>query len=470
MICRERGYTVDQKGYDAALEEARKRSEFKGQEQAVEQVYRDALAKVEGGQVRFTGYERDKDESRVVALIKGGVLADSASEGDAVEVVTERTPMYGEAGGQIGDHGKITAEGVELLVEDTQKPIAGLVTHRATVKRGEIRVGATVTLEVDFARREAIRKNHSATHLLHWALRQVVGAHAQQKGSLVGPDRLRFDFTHQKPLSPEEIQRIEDLVNARVLDNSPVRTEVLDMDQAKERGAMMIFEEKYGDTVRMLTMADSVELCGGTHARATGDIGLFKILSEQGIAAGVRRIIATTGEGSLAYLREVEGSLGQAAAAAKSNVSQLVDKIEKLVAHERALEKKVEELQKKLLTGEGSGGMDELLGRARDIAGVKVLGVRTEVSDRGALRELAEQLRDKLGDSIVLVGSEADGKAQLVLTVAKPITARFKAGDLIRPIAAIVGGSGGGRPDMAQAGGTEVGKLDEAIEAVYRVS
>ncbi|MCA9600307.1 MAG: alanine--tRNA ligase [Myxococcales bacterium] len=470
VICRERGYAVDQKGYDAALEEARKKSEFKGQEQAVEQVYREALGKVDGGQVRFTGYERDEGEGRVVALVKDGALVDSVSSGDSVEVITDRTPFYGEAGGQIGDHGVIRADGLEISVEDTQKPIAGLVSHRGTVKSGELRVGAQVLLEVDVTRREAIRRNHSATHLLHLALRAVVGAHAQQKGSLVGPDRLRFDFTHQKPLTPEEIQKIEDMVNERVLQNSPVRTEVLDMEQAKQRGAMMIFEEKYGDTVRMLTMADSVELCGGTHARATGDIGLFKILSEQGIAAGVRRIFATTGEGSLAYLRDVEHNLGQAAAAAKSNVSQLVDKIEKLVAHERALEKQVEDLQKKLLTGGGGGGLDALVGRARDVSGVKVLGIRTEVSDRGALRELAEQLRDKLGDSIVLVGSEAEGKAQLVLTVAKPLTQRFKAGDLIRPIAAIVGGSGGGRPDMAQAGGTEVDKLDEAIEAVYRFS
>ena len=230
---------------------------------------------------------------------------------------------------------------------------------------------------------------------------------------------------------------------------------------------MLIFEEKYGDTVRMLTMADSVELCGGTHARATGDIGLFKITGEQGIAAGVRRITATTGEGSLAYLRELEEGLSRAAQAAKAAPAQLVEKIDKLVAHERALEKQVEELQKKLLTGGGGGGLDALLGRARDVAGVKVLGVRTEVSDRGALRELAEQLRDKLGESIVLVGSESDGKAQLVLTVAKPLTSRFKAGDLIRPIAGIVGGSGGGRPDMAQAGGTDPSRLDEAIEAVY---
>jgi len=466
VICSERDYTVDVAGYDAAMDEARKRSEFKGMAVAVESVYRDALAKVSGGAVRFTGYERDADESEVVALIKAGELVDAVAAGDAVEVVTPRTSFYAESGGQIGDTGVIVTPSGRVRVEDTIKPIAGLSVHRGIVEEGSVKVGDRAELLVEVGRREAIRRNHSATHLLHWALRQVVGAHAQQKGSLVGPERLRFDFTHQKPLSAEEIGKIEDLVNQRVLGNVPVRTEVLSMDEARTRGAMMIFEEKYGDTVRMLSMADSVELCGGTHARATGDIGLFKILSEQGIAAGVRRIMATTGEGSLAHLREVEGALERAATAAKAAPQQLVEKIEKLVAAERALEKKVDELQKKLLTG-GGGGMDALLGRARDVAGVKVLGVRTEVTDRGALRELAEQLRDKLGDSIVLVGSEAEGKAQLVLTVAKPLTDRFKAGELIRPIAAIVGGTGGGRPDMAQAGGTDPSKLEQAIEAVY---
>jgi alanyl-tRNA synthetase len=324
-----------------------------------------------------------------------------------------------------------------------------------------------VDLAVDVPRRERIRRNHSATHLLHLALRQVLGPHAQQKGSLVGPERLRFDFTHPRAVTPEELARIEELVNERTLGNHPVRTEVLTMDEARTRGAMMIFEEKYGDVVRMLTMADSTELCGGTHARATGDIGLFKIVSEQGVAAGVRRILAVTGDGALAYLREIEATLATAARAAKTSPQLLLDRVEKLLLHERALEKQVDELQKKLAAGGGGGGVDGMLAKAREVAGVKVLGVRSAVSDRGAMRELAEQLRDKLGDSVVLVGSEADGKAQLVLTVSKSLTSRFRAGELIRGIAEIVGGSGGGRPDMAQAGGTELGKLDEAIESVY---
>jgi alanyl-tRNA synthetase len=284
---------------------------------------------------------------------------------------------------------------------------------------------------------------------------------------LVGPERLRFDFTSPRPLTADELAKVEDLVNQRTLANHTVRTEVLNMDEARARGAMMIFEEKYGDVVRMLSMAESTELCGGTHARATGDIGLFKIVSEQGVSAGVRRILAVTGDGALAYLREVEASLGKVASLARTTPANVAEKVEKLLQHERSLEKQIDELQRKLATGGGGGGLDALLAKARDIAGVKVLGVRTEVTDRGALRELAEQLRDKLGQSVVLVGSVADGKAPLVLTVAKDLTGRLKAGELIKNSAQIVGGSGGGRPDMAQAGGTELSRLDEAIEAIY---
>ncbi len=467
VICRERGVEVDTAGYEAALEEARKRSEFKGVEQAVEGVYREALAKVPGGEVRFTGYDRDADRSKIVALVKGGGLVERVEAGDEVEIVVERTPFYGESGGQIGDQGRITLGDSIASVSDTLKPVAGVFVHRGTVESGALAVGDEVTLEVDEKRRESTRRNHSATHLLHWALREVLGAHAQQKGSLVGPERLRFDFTHNQPLSPEQIEQIELLVNGQVLANAPIRTEVLSMEQARERGAMMIFEEKYGDVVRMLTMGPSTELCGGTHARATGDIGLFKIVSEQGVAAGVRRLIATTGEGSIAYVRDLQNTIAEAARAAKASPDQLTEKVGRLVEKQRSLEKEIEALQKKLLEGGGSGGIDSMLQKAREVSGVKVLGLRTEVTDRGALRELAEQLRDKLGDSIVLVGSESGGKAQLVATVSKALTDRFKAGDLIRPVAAQVGGSGGGRPDMAQAGGTDVSKLDEAIESIY---
>jgi len=467
VICSERGFVVDKKGYDEALEEAKERSEFKSQNQAVEGVYREALAAVPGGGVRFTGYEKDRDHGKLLAIVKDGALVREASAGDSVELITDQTPFYGESGGQVGDTGTIGSESVKVVIEDSHKPITGLVAHRGRVESGSLRVGDQLELSVDSARRDRTRRNHSATHLLHWALRTVLGGHAQQKGSLVGPDRLRFDFTSPRALTPDEISKVEDLVNQRTLANHTVRTEVLTMEEARTRGAMMIFEEKYGDVVRMLSMGESAELCGGTHARATGDIGLFKIVSEQGVSAGVRRILAVTGDGALAYLREVESNFAKVVSMAKATPANVADKVEKLLAHERALEKQIDELQRKLATGGGGSGLDALLAKAREIAGVKVLGVRTEVTDRAALRELAEQLRDKLGQSVVLVGSVADGKAQLVLTVAKDLTGRLKAGDLIKNSAQIVGGSGGGRPDMAQAGGTELARLDEAIDAIY---
>jgi len=466
VICAERGYEVDSTGYEQALEEARKRSEFKGAEQAVEGVYRAVLDRVSSGRVEFTGYEREEDTSAVVALVGEGALVERLDAGARGELVVGKTPFYGEAGGQVGDRGEIRFAGGVFVVEDTQKPLDGLVVHRGVVQSGSISVGDAVTLVVDAARRSATRRNHSATHLLHWALRKVVGPQAQQKGSLVGPERLRFDFTHGTGLTDAQIGAIEDAVNELIVENHAVRTQVLPLDQARALGAMMIFEEKYGSTVRMLNMGPSTELCGGTHARATGDIGLFKILQEQGVAAGIRRIVATTGLGSLAYVRSLEDTLARASRIAKAGGVDLVDKVERLVAQQKTLEKQLDEAQRRWMQG-GGGGADSLISGAREVAGVRVLGVKTEVTDRSALRELAEQLRDKLGDSVVLVGSEHEGKVQLVLTVAKGLTGRYKAGELIRSIAQVVGGSGGGRPDMAQAGGSDVSRLDEAVAAIY---
>ena len=465
VICKERGLSVDTAGYEQALEEARKKSEFRGVDQAVEDVYRAALQTVPGGSVTFVGYDTDTATSTVLGIVQGGQLVQEASAGAEVEVISAVTPFYGESGGQVGDHGAISGEGVRVEVTDTQKPVSGLFVHRGHVGEGTLRVGASIRLEVDHARRERTRRNHSATHLLHWALRKVLGAHAAQKGSLVGPERLRFDFTHNAPLTSTEVAEIERLVNEQTLANHPIRTEVLSMEQAKKRGAMMIFEEKYGDTVRMLTMGPSTELCGGTHARATGDIGLFKITSEQGVAAGVRRILATTGEGSLEYLHGIETTLGRAAQVLKSTPDHLVERLEKTMERQKALEREIESLQKKLLTG--GGGLDTLLSSVRDVAGVRVLGVKSEVSDRAALRELAEQLRDRLGEAIVLVGAVDGDKAALVVTVSKTLTARFRAGDLIKRAAEQVGGTGGGRPDMAQAGGTNPAGLDAAVESIY---
>jgi alanyl-tRNA synthetase len=471
VICRERGLSVDTEGYDRALEQARAKSDFKGRGHAVEQVYRDALALVPAGEVRFVGYEREAAEATVVAIIRDGQVVPKACAGDVVEIVLDRTPFYGEAGGQVGDKGAVRGSGVGIEITDTHKPVSGLVAHLGKVDVGEISTGARVTAEIDHARRDATRRSHSATHLLHYALRRVLGEHAQQKGSLVEPDRLRFDFTSGRGVTAEEKAKIEDLVNEKVLCNAPIETEVLPAEEAKKRGAMAIFEEKYGDVVRVLTMtADSVELCGGTHASATGDIGLFKMTSETSIAAGVRRIEAVTGLLAVSHVRSLESTLTEAASLLRASTAEVLGKIEKLVAKERDLEKKVSDLSKKLAMGEGSaGGSDALAGRSRDIAGVKVLGVAVDIADRAALRDLAEKLRDQIGDSVVLVASKADGKVSLVLTVAKGLTGRLRAGDLIRPIAQAVGGAGGGRADMAQAGGTDVAKLDEAVESVYRV-
>jgi alanyl-tRNA synthetase len=467
VICRERGFSVDMKGYEASMAEARDKSKFKGQATAVEDVYREALAAVPEGAVRFAGYDRDDGKSEVLAILKDGELVSAASEGDEIEVVTAATPFYGEAGGQVGDTGVIEADGARVAIADTQKPVDGLIVHRGKVESGSLAKGANVHLVVDSDARNATRRNHSVAHLLHLALHRVIGTHALQKGSHVGPERVRFDFTNDAPLTPEQIAQVEDIVNATVLENTPIRTELMTMEEARKRGAMMIFEEKYGDRVRMLQIGESTELCGGTHARATGDIGLFKIVAQSSVGSGVRRITGVTGHGAMDHLRGLEDTLDRANHAARAGGSDLAEKIEKMVARQKQLEKQITDLQKEMAAGGSGSGSEDLTSKAKEVDGVRVLAVRTSLQDRSGLRELAEQLRDKLGDAVVLVGSEADGKAQLVLTVSKSVTDRFNAGQLIRGVATIVGGSGGGRPDMAQAGGTEPAKLDEAIESLY---
>jgi alanyl-tRNA synthetase len=465
VIARERDLSVDEEGYDKALEAQRARSAgSKVGEEAVERVFYEIVE--EHGAPKFTGYEREDGEGRVVALVKAGAIVESASEGDEIVLITDVTPFYGEAGGQVGDKGQITGKTGSMSVHNTQKPVSGMISHHGKVTHGTITTGETVKLEVDHALRTATRRNHSATHLLHWALRSVLGETATQKGSLVGPERLRFDFAHGKSLSDDEVRRIEDLVNSKVLTDAPVQTEVLPIDEAKKRGAMAIFEEKYGDVVRVLTMTkDSVELCGGTHARALGEIGMFKIVSESGLQAGVRRIEAVTGLNTLAHFRSMENTGKQAAQTLGVGLSQLGERAEKLVAEKKTMEREIADLKRKVAMG-GSGAGDHTKD-ARDIPGGKALAVRADVTDAATLRELAEKLRDKLGPSVVLVGAAGADKAMLVLTVSKELTDKYKAGDLIRGVAEIVGGKGGGRPDMAQAGGTEVGKLDEALASLY---
>jgi alanyl-tRNA synthetase len=478
VIAQERGVAVDVAGYERALEAQRARSESSklNADAAIAQVWREVLAalqKKSAGTVKFVGYEREEGEGRVLAIVKSGQLAIRAMQGEEAILVTDVTPFYAEAGGQAGDKGLIERRGAEAMrftVSDTQRPIAGVVAHFGAVAQGAVAVGDAVHLAVDHEKRSATRRNHSATHLLHWALRKVLGDQATQKGSLVAPDRLRFDFAHTKPLAVEEIARIEDLVNDKVLSDVPVLTEVLPIDEARKRGAIAIFEEKYGDVVRMLTMTkDSVELCGGTHARSLGEIGYFKIVSDQGLAAGVRRIEAVTGMNAVSHVRSLEGVLRSASRVLRSSPAELTDRIEKLLELERQHEKELAELRRKVAMGGGpsGGAFEDLLKGARDVPGGKALAVKVSVGDAAMLREMAEKLRDRLGEAIVLVGTAGKDKAMLVLTVSKGLTNRYKAGELVKGVAEILGGSGGGRPDLAQAGGTRVEKLDEALESLY---
>ncbi len=475
VICRESSFEID-------IETARRLTKGEGgdgpinAEAALDPIYH--LVKAEVGEVAFTGYEREEGRSEVLSLISvrrqdGRIersLCDRVAEGAEVEVIVRQTPFYAESGGQVGDTGVIRTEaGAEVEVADTQRPLPGLVVHAGTVRRGAIAKGDPVTLEVRHDLRRATRRNHSATHLLHWALKRVLGEHAVQKGSRVAPDMLRFDFAHNRPLSREEAQRIEDLVNEKILTNEPVTTEILPIDQAKERGAVAIFEEKYGDVVRVLTMTkDSVELCGGTHVRALGDIGLFKIDGETSVAAGVRRLFAATGANALRQVRALDDEVYRAKQVVKAHGSDLGEKLSKLVAHERELERRVAELERQVLEG-GGGGIEAMLAGARDVQGVRVLARRApDGTQPAALRELAEKLRDKLGESsVVLVGAAAADKAQLCVMVSKPVTARVRAGDLVREAARRVGGAGGGRPDMAQAGGPDVAALDSVVEGFF---
>ncbi len=468
VIGTEQGFVVDHEGYDAALEEAKKRSRgSKVGESAVSAAYHD-VARELGAQTVFVGYERERAESKIVALVRGGQRVTSIGEGDEGEIITSLTPFYGEGGGQVGDRGAIRAGDAVFVVKDTQKPVEGLFVHRGVVEKGTFESGAAVTLEVDHGARGATRRNHSATHLLHWALRTVLGPTAMQKGSMVSPERLRFDYSGSRPLEQSELARLEDLVNTKIRVNAPIETEILPMDQAKARGAIGLFEEKYGEVVRMLRMTDdSIELCGGTHASATGDLGFFKIVSEGGVAAGVRRIEAVTGAGAVEHVRAMQAQLEGAAALLKVAPRETTDRVEKLLGSLKDRDRQIEELKRKLM----SGGAKDLTADAQAREGFKVLGAVVDIGDPKALREMCDQLRDKLAPSVILLGTPtSDGRALLACAVSKELLARFKAGDIVKDAAAIVGGGGGGRPDFAQAGGNDPTKLGEAVARVYSLA
>ncbi len=454
-IARERELTLDEEGFEREMEAQRERARSAS---AFGMDY-NSLVKVEG-ETRFTGYLGTSGSGKVLALFKEGMAVQSLSAGEEGVVVLDETPFYAESGGQIGDCGYLSAEGLRFDVRDTSKA-GGAFLHHGIVDSGSLQVGATIEATVDASVRQATALNHSATHLLHAALRQILGEHVTQKGSLVDSQRLRFDFSHFEAIKPEQLKALEDKVNAEIRSNTAVEIEETDIETAKSKGAMALFGEKYGDQVRVLTMGSgfSVELCGGTHVKRTGDIGLFKIISEGGVAAGVRRIEAVTGEQALAYLNNAEDQLKEAAALVKGSRDSLLDKLSAMLERNRQLEKELEQFKAKAASATGN----DLAGSAVDVKGVKTLAARVDGLDGKALLALVDQLKNKLGSGVILLGGVQDDKVVLVAGVTQDLTARLKAGDLMRQAAAVVGGKGGGRPDMAQGGGSDAGRLDEAL-------
>ncbi len=415
------------------------------------------------GATEFTGYDRLAESSRVTALFAEGKAVDKLEAGQKGMVVLERTPFYAESGGQIGDCGIIEGAGFRFEVQDTQKQGAAAIGHFGVMLEGELVVDSEVTARVESQRRRAIQLNHSATHLLHAALRKCLGGHVSQKGSLVTAERLRFDFSHSQALSPEELRQVERMVNEQIRANLAVAAEEMAIDDAKSRGAMALFGEKYGDQVRVLSMGDfSIELCGGTHVAATGEIGLLRIVSEGGVAGGVRRIEAVTGEGALAWCEQGDSELSRIGGLLKGGRDQLADKVSQLVERNRQLEKELERLKAKLASSTGA----DLSSQAEEVAGIKVLAAHLEGADAKSLRDTVDQLKNKLGTAAVVLAAVEDGKVRLVAGVAKEATDRIKAGELVNHVAQQVGGKGGGRPDMAQAGGTQPENLDQALASV----
>ncbi|AGN80022.1 alanine--tRNA ligase [Pseudomonas sp. FW305-130] len=454
-IARERELTIDEAGFeremDAQRERARSASAF-GMDY-------NSVVKVDSA-TEFLGYDATEGQGKIIALYKDGQAVDQLGEGEQGVVVLDRTPFYAESGGQVGDTGFLQAGAARFDVRDTTKT-GGAFLHHGVVASGALVIGSPVVAKVDAEVQHATSLNHSATHLLHEALRQVLGEHVQQKGSLVDSQRLRFDFSHFEALKPEQIKALEDIVNREVRKNTPVQTELTDIETAKAKGAMALFGEKYGDTVRVLSMGGdfSVELCGGIHAKRTGDISLFKIISEGGVASGVRRIEAVTGAAALAYLNAAEEQVKEAAQLVKGNRDNLIDKLSAVLERNRQLEKQLEQLQAKAASAAG----DDLSNAAVEVKGAKVLAARLDGQDGKALLALVDQLKNKLGHAVILLGSEHEGKVVLVAGVTKDLSSQLKAGDLMKQAAAAVGGKGGGRPDMAQGGGVDVAALDQAL-------
>ena len=460
-IARERGITVDEAGFDRAMtaqrERARAASQFKTG---------DALVYT-GPKTVFRGYDALSDEGRVVALYKDGARVDALAAGERGVVVLDRTPFYAESGGQVGDRGELSKMGACLTlfaVEDAQKIQPDVVGHFGEVKTGELTEGMMVGASVDHDARARTMRNHSATHLMHKALREVLGEHVQQKGSLVDPDKTRFDFAHNAPLTDEQIRRVEEIVNAEILDNAGVSARTMPIADAQQSGAMMLFGEKYGDEVRVLDIGTSRELCGGTHVTRTGDIGLFKIVGEGGVAAGIRRVEAVTGKGALAHIQQQQAHLSGVAHLLKTPIAELEARVAQLQEQARNAERELARLKAKAASTAGA----DLAGNAIDVKGAKVVAAALDGSDVKALRETIDKLKDKLKSAAIVLASVVDGKVTLIAGVTSDLVGKVKAGELVNHVAQQVGGKGGGRPDMAQAGGTNPAALPQALQSVER--
>ncbi len=456
-IARERGVRVDYAGFEAAMERQRERA------RAASKFTAAAAVEYSGAATEFHGYDTLALEAKVVALYnREGVQAQEVSGGEAAIVVLDRTPFYAESGGQVGDRGELAGVSGTFAVEDTQKIQPNVFGHRGVLKTGRLRVGDKVTAGVDAARRARTVRNHSATHLMHKALREVLGPHVQQRGSLVDAERTRFDFSHNEPMTDEQIRRVEAIVNAEVLANSATSARIMKHDAALKAGALAFFGDKYGDEVRVLDIGTSRELCGGTHVARTGDIGFFKVISEGGIAAGVRRIEATTGEGALAHVQAQEARLNEAAAALKAPPQELAQKVAQILDNVRSLERDLARLKSKLASSRG----DELADQVVEVKGVKMLAATVDGADAKALREALDKLKDRLRSAVIVLGAVDQGKVSLIAGVTSDLTGKLKAGELVNFVARQVGGKGGGRPDMAQAGGTNPAALPAALESV----
>ena len=456
-VCRERGVTVDEARFNELLDEQRKRARDAGKFKVA------AGLEYSGADTQFHGYdELAREGVKVTAVYIDGSSVTSATAGDDAVIVLDHTPFYAESGGQVGDTGELRNATSRVIVDDTIKVQAAVFGHHGRVVEGTIKVGDVLAARVDAERRVKTVRNHSSTHLMHKALREVLGDHVQQKGSLVNAERTRFDFAHNAPMTPAQIARVEALVNAEILANAATRARVMPIDEAQKTGAMMLFGEKYGDEVRVLDIGTSRELCGGTHVQRSGDIGLFKIVAESGVAAGVRRVEAITGDNALAYLQSLEGTVAQLAGTLKSAPAEVPARLQQVLDQVRVLEKELAALKGRLASSQG----DELLAAAVDVKGIKVLAAMLEGADAKTLRDTMDKLKDKLKTAAIVLATVEGGKVQIAAGVTNDSIAKVKAGELVNFVAQQVGGKGGGKPDMAMAGGTDPGKLAQALASV----